>query len=89
MSRVPLASIPALTFYKDSWTESRRTSPISQLTCIGKPCQLYQPEVVRCVNLAGFETDVVWKVCFIAAATLYIYEVYPLEQVRSRFTGGP
>ena len=75
MSRVALAGIPALTFYKDSWTESRRTSPISQLTCIGKPCQLYQPEVVRCVNLGGSGTDVDWKVCFIAAAMLYIYKV--------------
>ncbi|KAL9714054.1 hypothetical protein Ac2012v2_002361 [Leucoagaricus gongylophorus] len=61
MSRIALASIPALTFYKDTWTESRRTSPISQLTCIGKPCKLYQPEVVRCVNLGGSGTDVDWK----------------------------
>ena len=73
MSRIALASIPALTFYKDTWTESRRTSPISQLTCIGKPCKLYQPEVVRCVNLEGSGTDVDWKVCLITAIILRIF----------------
>ncbi|KAF5359264.1 hypothetical protein D9756_003453 [Leucocoprinus leucothites] len=61
MSRIALASIPALTFYKDSWTASQRTSAIPQLTCIGKPCKLYQPEVVRCANLGGSGTEVDWK----------------------------
>ncbi|XP_006459447.1 hypothetical protein AGABI2DRAFT_201707, partial [Agaricus bisporus var. bisporus H97] len=61
MSRLELAKIPALTFYKDAWTTSQRTSPIKQLTCVGKPCRLYQPEVVRCVNLGGSGTDVDWK----------------------------
>ncbi|KAJ3734351.1 DUF1183-domain-containing protein [Lentinula guzmanii] len=45
MSRLKLASIKALTFYKDELTESRRTSPIPQLVCAGKPCKTYQPEV--------------------------------------------
>ncbi|KAF7308604.1 hypothetical protein HMN09_00709700 [Mycena chlorophos] len=61
MSRVELASIRALTFYKDSLTEARRTSPIEQLTCVGKPCKLFQPDVVRCESLGGSKTDVDWK----------------------------
>ncbi|KDQ59196.1 hypothetical protein JAAARDRAFT_175961 [Jaapia argillacea MUCL 33604] len=61
MSRIALTSIPALTFYKGSLTESRRTSPIAQLKCIGAPCKLYTPEVVRCVNLGGSGTEVDWK----------------------------
>lgn len=62
MSKVKLAEIPALTFYKDALTQARRTTPIAQLTCLGKACKLYQPEVVRCVNLGGSGTDVDWKV---------------------------
>ncbi|KAI0706770.1 hypothetical protein C8T65DRAFT_809410 [Cerioporus squamosus] len=61
MSRIALARIPSLTFYQDSLTTSRRGSAIPQLTCIGKPCRLYQPEVVRCTNLGGAGTDVDWK----------------------------
>ncbi|KAJ7170744.1 DUF1183-domain-containing protein [Mycena crocata] len=64
MSRIELARIPALTFYKDSLTESRRTKPISQLICVGKPCSLYTPEVVpvvRCQSLGGSGTEIDWK----------------------------
>ncbi|EMD33329.1 hypothetical protein CERSUDRAFT_126100 [Gelatoporia subvermispora B] len=61
MSRVALSRIKALTFYKDELTTSRRGDPIQQLECIGKPCRLYQPEVVRCVNLGGADTEVDWK----------------------------
>ncbi|KAJ3783761.1 DUF1183-domain-containing protein [Lentinula aff. detonsa] len=61
MSRVKLASIKALTFYKDELTESRRTSPIPQLVCAGKPCKTYQPEVVHCKNIGGIGLDVDWK----------------------------
>ncbi|KAG7451206.1 DUF1183-domain-containing protein [Guyanagaster necrorhizus] len=61
MSRQQLAKIPSLTFYKDELTNSRRTAPISQLTCVGKPCKLYTPDVVRCTNLGGTGTDVDWK----------------------------
>ncbi|KAH9902487.1 hypothetical protein C8Q73DRAFT_635024 [Cubamyces lactineus] len=61
MSRVALAKISALTFYKDELTSSRRGPPVPQLTCIGKPCRLYQPDVVRCVNVGGSGTDVDWK----------------------------
>jgi hypothetical protein len=47
MSRVELAKISALTFYKDSLTEARRTKAIPQLICVGKPCKLYTPEVQK------------------------------------------
>ena len=62
MSRVALAKILALTFYKDSVTLSRRTSPIPQLVCIGKACDLYTPDVVRCENIGGNGAEVDWKV---------------------------
>jgi len=63
MSRIALSKIPALTFYKDSVTLSRRTSPIPQLVCVGRACDLYTPEVVRCENTGGGEAgDVDWKV---------------------------
>lgn len=61
MSRVPLGRIPSITLYKDAKTLSRRGRPVPQLTCIGKPCRLYQPEVVRCTNVGGLGTDVDWK----------------------------
>jgi hypothetical protein len=62
MTRVALAKIPALTFYQDSITLSRRSNPIPQLTCIGKACDLYMPEVVRCENIGGQGREVDWKV---------------------------
>ena len=62
MSRVELAKIKSLTFYKDSYTTARRTSALPQLVCVGKPCKLYQPDVVRCVSLGGTGTEVDWKV---------------------------
>ncbi|KAJ7773333.1 hypothetical protein B0H16DRAFT_1511956 [Mycena metata] len=61
MSRLELASIRALTFYKDSLTEARRTKAIPQLICVGKPCKLYTPEVVRCQSLGGSGTEIDWK----------------------------
>ncbi|KAL4066893.1 DUF1183-domain-containing protein [Scleroderma citrinum] len=61
MSRIALDSIPALTFYKNALTNARRTSPIAQLVCVGKPCSLYQPEVVRCTNIGGSGVGVDWK----------------------------
>lgn len=62
MSRVELAKTPALTFYKDTLTKARRSSPIQQLTCVGKPCKFYTPDVVRCQNMGGRDTEVDWKV---------------------------
>jgi hypothetical protein len=61
-SRVRLADIPALTLYNDEPTLSRRGQPISQLICKGKPCKLFQPDVIRCVNLGGEGVNVDWQV---------------------------
>lgn len=61
MSRIALENIPAITFYKDSLTAARRTTPIAQLVCLGKPCATYQPEVVRCRNIGGSGVNVDWK----------------------------
>jgi len=61
MSKVELAKIRALTFYKGERTTYRRSSALPQLSCIGKPCSLYQPEVVRCESLGGSGVDVDWK----------------------------
>ncbi len=63
MSRIKLADISALTLYEGEYTSSRRGQPIPQLVCKGKPCQLFTPDVVRCVNLGGEGTHVDWKVC--------------------------
>jgi hypothetical protein len=62
-SRVRLADIPALTLYNNEPTLSRRGHPIPQLVCKGKPCNLFQPDVIRCDNLGGGGTNVDWKVC--------------------------
>ena len=62
MSRVQLQNIPALTFYKDSLTAARRVDAVPQLTCIGKPCRVYQPEAIRCTNIGGSGNNVDWKV---------------------------
>ncbi len=63
-SRVQLSKIPALTFDKHSQAVGRRTK-VPQLVCKGKPCSLYQPEVVHCRRLSGGSgTDIDWKVSF-------------------------
>lgn len=62
MSKVALASIKSLTFYKDALTKARRTDPIPQLNCLGKACELFTPDAVRCINVGGEGTDVDWKV---------------------------
>ncbi|KAF6757303.1 hypothetical protein DFP72DRAFT_892292 [Ephemerocybe angulata] len=61
MSRVELAKISSLTFYKDGLTAARRTDAWPQLNCVGSACKLYQPEAVRCVNTGGSGTDIDWK----------------------------
>lgn len=62
MSRVALSKIRSLTLFKDELTQSRRVSPVQQLKCIGKACDLFQPEVVRCVNNGGEGVEVDWTV---------------------------
>lgn len=71
MSKVALASIKSLTFYSDGLTAARRTEPIPQLNCIGKACDLYTPDAVRCTNAGGHGNDVDWKVrCTFGASLL-------------------
>ncbi|EJD49762.1 DUF1183-domain-containing protein [Auricularia subglabra TFB-10046 SS5] len=60
-TKVKLSDIHALTFYAGEKTLARRTSPIAQLKCIGKPCRTFQPDVVRCTNTGGTGVDVDWK----------------------------
>ena len=60
--RVALASIRALTFYSNLFTNARRGDPIPQLTCVGPACRLYQPDAVQCINVGGEGVDVNWKV---------------------------
>lgn len=62
MSKVELAKIRALTFYNDRVTAYRRTHALPQLVCAGKPCKIYQPEVVRCENIGGSGVEIDWKV---------------------------
>lgn len=62
MSRVALASIRSLTFYKDELTKSRRGKHIPQLKCVGKACKLFSPDAIRCTNAGGEGTDVDWTV---------------------------
>ncbi|KAK7050929.1 hypothetical protein VNI00_005041 [Paramarasmius palmivorus] len=61
MSKVRLANINSLTFYNGEVTTARRGRPIPQLTCVGRACKLYQPEVVRCTNIGGSGSDIEWK----------------------------
>ena len=77
MSRVALAKIKSLTFYKDSLTAARRTAPVPQLKCLGKACSLYTPDVVRCVNVGGEGTEVDWKVCTLAMHAVPPTQVTP------------
>ncbi|TDL14428.1 DUF1183-domain-containing protein [Rickenella mellea] len=62
MSRILLSGIRTLTFYNGEQTKaSRRGPPVPQMVCIGKPCHLYQPEVIRCTNEGGEGVEVDWK----------------------------
>ncbi|KAH7106614.1 DUF1183-domain-containing protein [Auriculariales sp. MPI-PUGE-AT-0066] len=60
-TKVKLSDIRSLTLYAGEKTEARRSSPVQQLKCIGKPCRGYQPDVVRCTNTGGSGVEVDWK----------------------------
>ncbi|BGP20680.1 hypothetical protein JCM10213_001073 [Rhodosporidiobolus nylandii] len=49
--RIPLSSLTALTLHSSRRTTGRRTSPVPQLTCEGKACRQFQPDVVQCVKV--------------------------------------
>lgn len=87
--RVLLSSIKTLNFYADEKTAARRSSPIPQLTCVGKPCQYYTPDAVQCYNVGGSGTDVSWKVSTLefipmlrVYSTLYFAGHVSVKQVR-------
>lgn len=61
-TRIKLQDVDTLTFYNDAQTSYRRTSPVDQLTCKGKICSAYTPEVVQCRNTGGRGNDIQWKV---------------------------
>lgn len=56
--RIPMSSINTLTFYDGEKTTARRTKAVSQLSCIGKACRKFQPDVVSCQSRG----DNQWKV---------------------------
>ncbi|GAA6033446.1 hypothetical protein JCM8097_001398 [Rhodosporidiobolus ruineniae] len=49
--RVPLKSLTALTLHSSRKTAHRRLPPIPQLTCKGKACRQYQPDIVQCTKV--------------------------------------
>lgn len=49
--RVRMSDIKTLTFYAGKKTAYRRTSPLPQLTCKGRECSRYTPDVVSCQSL--------------------------------------
>ena len=49
---IHLSQVKALTLRKGKYTAGRRTRPIPQLNCIGKP-DYYEPETVQCINQGG------------------------------------
>ncbi|XP_039398336.1 store-operated calcium entry-associated regulatory factor isoform X2 [Mauremys reevesii] len=60
--RVLLREVQALTFYRDQYTTSRRTSPIPQLQCTGGTAGCaYVPMVVQCHNKGWDGFDIQWE----------------------------
>lgn len=60
-SRVRMDTLNTLTFYNGEMTAARRSSPVPQLECVGKPCKLYQPDVVQCTAVGRNGPDVEWS----------------------------
>ncbi|RSH90091.1 hypothetical protein EHS25_001424 [Saitozyma podzolica] len=61
-ARVPLASIKSITLRAGRDTRARRGAPIPQLQCIGKACEVYQPDAVQCTNMGDDGTgNMQWK----------------------------
>lgn len=85
MSKIELAKVKSLSFYNDAVTAARRTAPMPQLVCVGKPCRVFQPEAVRCVNLGGSGTDVDWKVTTHVYVTLILFLIILRASVKQTF----
>ncbi|KAG7461999.1 hypothetical protein MATL_G00197160 [Megalops atlanticus] len=60
---VLLRDVQALTLYRGRYTNSRRTSPVPQLQCVGGSagCSSFVPEVVQCQNKGWDGIDVQWE----------------------------
>ncbi|XP_015199412.2 store-operated calcium entry-associated regulatory factor [Lepisosteus oculatus] len=60
---VLLRELQVITLYKGQYTNSRRTSPVPQLQCIGGTagCGSFIPEVVQCHNKGWDGFDVQWE----------------------------
>ncbi|KAH8923615.1 DUF1183-domain-containing protein [Atractiella rhizophila] len=60
--RIPLDNLSALTLYSDRMTTARRGDPIPQLTCEGKYCSYFTPDIVQCSNQGSSSPgNVEWK----------------------------
>jgi len=55
-----LKDVQSLVFTKDAFTQSRRSSPIPQMTCIKGPCQ-YAASTAFCKNIGFDGIDVNWQ----------------------------
>ncbi|KAI9231042.1 MAG: hypothetical protein BYD32DRAFT_431722 [Podila humilis] len=60
--KVLLQDVRTLTLHRGRMTTGRRTSPVSQLNCIGgNACGDFEPDVVQCYNAGSDGSDVQWK----------------------------
>ncbi|ORX36145.1 hypothetical protein BD324DRAFT_526643 [Kockovaella imperatae] len=55
-SKVLLKDVKTVLFHAGAQTVARRTEPLPQLTCIGKACKVFQPEIVQCTNMGEDDT---------------------------------
>lgn len=85
MSRVALSKIRTLTLYEGQLTQARRLPAVKQLTCVGRTCNLYQPEVVRCYNEGGEGTEIDWVVC--SPCNVLYAALLTVHLVQSRSSG--
>ncbi|KAK0552328.1 hypothetical protein OC846_002929 [Tilletia horrida] len=55
--RILLDSIKTLTFYNGERTTARRSSSVPQLSCRGRACRSFEPDVIQCANMGDWQ----WK----------------------------
>ncbi|GAB6022114.1 hypothetical protein CHUAL_006257 [Chamberlinius hualienensis] len=61
--KVKLKDVSVLTLYADRMTSGRRSSPVSQLKCVGGSagCHAFRPQVVQCYNRGSDGQDIQWE----------------------------
>ncbi|XP_027199980.2 store-operated calcium entry-associated regulatory factor-like [Dermatophagoides pteronyssinus] len=59
--RIKLKDIQTLTLYSDRWTQSRLTSPIQQLTCVGGYCNKVKIPTAQCYNRGSDGRSIQWE----------------------------